>query len=240
MLRAYLLLGVWGLLAVPVGLIALPWTLLTRNAALLYRWGVWIGAVGLRAAGVRTQVHFEEPLEAGQPYLFLSNHASNLDPPLLAAVLLPRRTAMLIKQELLRIPLLGWGMRLAGFVPVARSGSVEDAKRSLDQAAAVIQTGVSLTVFVEGTRSPDGRLLPFKKGPFFLAMQSDVPVVPVTLVGTGTLLPKGGLRLRRGTVQVVVHRPLLPRDFANRDALKEAVRAAIASALPPAPLAAKA
>ena len=232
MLRAFILLGVWGLLAIPVGLVALPWTLLSRSAAMLYRWGVWIGATGLRAAGVHTQVRFAQPLEPGQPYLFLSNHASNLDPPLLAAVLLPRRTAMLIKQELLRIPLLGWGMRLAGFVPVARSGSVEDAKRSLDQAAAVLETGVSLTVFVEGTRSPDGRLLPFKKGPFFLAMQCKVPVVPVTLIGTGSLLPKGRLRLRKGTVQVVVHAPLLPQNYANRDALRDAVRAAIASALP--------
>ena len=232
-LRAYLLLAVWAVLAVPVGLVALPWTLLTRDASLLYRWGVWIGGVGLRAAGVRVRVRFEAPLPPGTACLFLSNHASNLDPPLLAWVLLPRRTAMLIKQELLRIPLLGWAMRLAGFVPVARSGSVEDAKRSLEQAAAVIRSGVSMTAFAEGTRSPDGRLLPFKKGPFFLAMNCGVPVVPVTLIGTGALLPKGVFRLRRGTVQVVVHAPLLPRDFAGRDALKDAVRAAIASSLPP-------
>jgi 1-acyl-sn-glycerol-3-phosphate acyltransferase len=231
-LRAFFLLAVWAVLAVPVGLVGLPLTLLTGNAALLYRWSVEIGSMGLRAAGVRTRVRFEEPLPAGTAYLFLSNHASNLDPPLLAAVLLPRRTAMLIKQELLRIPLLGWSMRLAGFVPVARSGSVQDAKRSLDQAAAMLRSGVSVTAFVEGTRSPDGRLLPFKKGPFFLAMECGVPVVPVTLIGTGSLLPKGASRLLSGTVQVVVHRPLLPREFANRDALKDAVRAAIASALP--------
>ncbi len=231
MLRAYLLLAVWAVLAVPVGLVALPWTLLTRDASLLYRWGVGIGSLGLRAAGVRTRVQFKAPLPSGA-CLFLSNHASNLDPPLLAAVLLPRRTAMLIKQELLRIPLLGWAMSLAGFVPVARSGSVEDAKRSLDQAATVIRSGISMTAFAEGTRSPDGRLLPFKKGPFFLAMACGVPVVPVTLVGTGVLLPKGVFRLQRGTVQVVVHAPLLPQDYANRDALKNAVRAAIASALP--------
>ncbi len=232
MLRAYLLLAVWGVLAIPVGFVALPWTVLTRNASVLYRWGVAVGALGLRIAGVRTRVRYAEPLKPGTPYLFLCNHASNLDPPLLAAVLRPVRTAMLIKQELLKLPLLGRAMRLAGFVPVARSGSLEDAKRSLEQAASVMRSGVSMTVFVEGTRSPDGRLLPFKKGPFFLAMQCGVPVVPVTLVNTGRLLPKGVLRLRRGTVDVVVHAPLLPSEFASRDALQKAVRAAIASALP--------
>ncbi len=232
MLRACFLLAVWGALTIPVGLVALPWTVLSRNASLLYRLGVAVGSMGLRAAGVRTSVRFEVPLAKGRPYLFLSNHASNLDPPLLASVLLPVRTAMLVKQELLRIPLLGWAMSLAGFVPVARSGSVEDAKRSLEQAAAVVRSGLSMTVFVEGTRSPDGRLLPFKKGPFFLAMECGVPVVPVTLVGTGRLLPKGIFRLRRGMVQVVVHAPLDPRNFPNRDALQKTVRAAITSALP--------
>ncbi len=231
MLRALVLLTVWALLAIPVGLITVPWTLLTGNAAPMYRWGVWIGKMGLLAAGVRTRVRFEAPLPEG-PCLFLVNHASNLDPPLLATVLLPRRTAMLIKQELLKIPILGWGMSLAGFVPVARSGSVEDARRSLDQAAAAIRSGLSMTVFVEGTRSTTGKLLPFKKGPFFLAMACKVPVVPVTLVGTGGLMPKGALRLRPGVVEVVVHAPLLPGDFARREALMAAVRTAIGSALP--------
>ncbi|RRA47473.1 lysophospholipid acyltransferase family protein [Acidipila sp. EB88] len=231
MLRALLLLGVWVLLAIPVGLVALPWTVLTRDASLLYRWGVWIATSGLAAAGVRYRVRFDVPLP-DTACIFLSNHASNLDPPLLVSVLRPHRTAMLIKQELLKIPLLGWGMRLAGFVAVARSGSVEDAKRSLMLASQVIRSGISMTVFAEGTRSPDGRLLPFKKGPFFLAKECGAPVVPVTLIGTAALLPKGKFRLRSGTVDVVVHAALDPRDFADRDALKDAVRAAIASALP--------
>jgi 1-acyl-sn-glycerol-3-phosphate acyltransferase len=152
-LRALLLLTVWGLLAIPVGIIALPWTVLTQNAELLYRWGATIGAIGLRVAGVKARVRYVAPLPVDTPCLFLVNHASNIDPPLLAGVLLPRRTAMLIKRELLRIPLLGWGMRLAGFVAVARSGSVDDAKRSLVKASAVLRSGVSLAVFVEGTRS---------------------------------------------------------------------------------------
>lgn len=231
MFRALWLLFVWSVLALFLGLPLLLWTVLTRDTRLLFRWGVWFGGVGLRAAGVRARVRYAVPLDPAQPYLFLSNHASNLDPPLLASALAPRRTAMLIKQELLRVPLLGWGMRLAGFVPVARSGSVEDAKRSLSEAARVLGSGVSLAVFAEGTRSPDGSLLPFKKGPFFLARESGFPVVPVTLVGTHRLLPKGKLRLRAGTVEIMFHAPLDPNAFPGRDGLREAVRTAIASGL---------
>ena len=231
MFRAAFLVFVWGLLAVPVACIALPWTLLTRDASLLYRWGVAIGIFGLRVAGIRVKAQFLAPVPQDTPCLYLVNHASNLDPPLLASVL-PRRSAMLIKRELLRIPLLGWGMRLAGFVPVARSGSVEDARKSLDEAASVLRSGISLAIFVEGTRSPDGRLLPFKKGPFFLAETCRLPVVPVTIRGTAALLPKGSLRLRSGTVSVTFHPPLHPAGFPSRDALRSAVRSAIASALP--------
>jgi 1-acyl-sn-glycerol-3-phosphate acyltransferase len=230
MLRAAVLLVAWALLAVPVALVTLPWTLLTRNASLLYRWGVAIGILGLRIAGVRVRSEFLAPVPQDTPCLYLVNHASNLDPPLLASVL-PGRSAMLIKRELLRIPLLGWGMRLAGFVPVARSGSVEDARKSLDEAASVLRSGISLAIFVEGTRSPDGRLLPFKKGPFFLAETCKLPVVPVTIRGTSALMPKGSLRLRAGTVAITLHPALNPADFATRDALRDAVRAAIASAL---------
>ena len=231
MLRAFVLLAVWATLAVPIALITLPWTVLSRNASLLYRWSVAIGRIGLLASGVRIRVRYEAPLPSGA-CLFLCNHASNLDPPLLAAVLAPRRVAMLVKQELLRMPLLGWAMQLAGFVPVARSGSVEDAKRSLEQAAQVLHSGIDLAIFVEGTRSPDGRLLPFKKGPFFLAMECGAPVVPVTLIGTHARLPKGRRRLQRGVVEVVIHQPLDPAAYGNKELLRTATRKAIASVLP--------
>ena len=222
----------WVLLGLPVGLIFLPWTWLRRNSALLYRCGVWVGRIGLSAVGVRARVHFAAPLPS-TPCLFLVNHASNIDPPLLASVL-PRRAPMLVKRELLRVPLLGYGMRAAGFIPVARSGSVEDARHSLAQAEAALRSGISIVIFAEGTRSRDGRLLPFKNGPFFLAMDSGVPVVPVTLRGSHALLPKGSLQLRAGTVDVIVHAALLPQAFADRESLRRAVRERIASALPPA------
>ncbi len=215
-----------------MGVVLLPWTAFSGDARLLYRWGAWAGGAGLRAAGVRRRIRYAAPLDPTRPYVFLANHASNLDPPLLADVLAPRRTAIFIKQELMRIPFLGRGMRAASFIPVARSRSVEDARRSLDEAGRVLGSGISLVIFPEGTRSPDGQLLPFKRGPFLIAMRAGVPIVPITLAETGRLMPKRGFRLRSGTVEVTFHAPLNPRDYLNRDALMEAVRAAIASALP--------
>ena len=89
-----------------------------------------------------------------------------------------------------------------------------------------------MVIFVEGTRSTDGRLLPFKKGPFHLAMEVGAPVVPVTLLGTYECWPKGSFAMRRGTATVIFHPPMEPADYADRDALMTAVRATIASALP--------
>jgi 1-acyl-sn-glycerol-3-phosphate acyltransferase len=102
------------------------------------------------------------------------------------------------------------------------------AQRALEQ-------GSCLVIFPEGTRSRDGSLLPFKKGPFFLAMESGAPVVPVSIVGTTRLLPKGSVGLKSGTVTVTFHAPLHPVDYASKEDLMEAVREAIASGLPPAP-----
>jgi 1-acyl-sn-glycerol-3-phosphate acyltransferase len=99
----------------------------------------------------------------------------------------------------------------------------------VNQAAAeMARSGVHITSFVEGTRSGDGRLLPFKKGPFYLAMETCAPVVPVTIRGTEKLMPRGSLKVRPGMVRIVFHPPLDPGDFATREDLMEAVRASIA------------
>jgi 1-acyl-sn-glycerol-3-phosphate acyltransferase len=231
MLRAVLLLAAWLLLGVPAGIVLLPLALVSRDGALLYRTGVRISRIGLAIAGIRIRVRYESPLRTQTPYLFLANHASLLDPPILSAVLLPRRLAMLTKRELTRVPLFGLGLRAAGFVPVARSGSVEDARRSIGEAEAALRAGTSVAIFPEGTRSADGQLLPFKNGPFFLALDARVAVVPVTIRGTHLLWPKGSLRVRRGTVEVVFHAPLDPAEFAEKNALRGAVRERIAAGL---------
>jgi 1-acyl-sn-glycerol-3-phosphate acyltransferase len=231
MIAALVLFSTWILLGIPAALIAIPWTLLSRDIRLLYRWGIGVVRIGLWIAGVRVRVEGLERLDPRQPYLFLSNHVSNLDPPILIPVL-PQRVSVFLKRSLMKIPILGYGMRLANFIPVDRDGRVESAKESADVAAQVLASGISVLSFVEGTRSRDGRLQPFKKGPFYLAMETGAPVAPISIHGTESMMKKGSFRIFPGTAHVRFHAPILPRDYATREELMEAVRTAIGSGLP--------
>jgi 1-acyl-sn-glycerol-3-phosphate acyltransferase len=233
MIAYAVLMLVWGVLGAAAALVAIPWTLISGNVSMLYTLGLGVMRIGLRAAGIRVVVDGLARVPKDTPCLYMANHQSNLDPPLLAGVQ-PANAAMMVKQSLMRIPVLGLAMRLGRCVPVERSGRFESAKQSLRAAGDVLRSGLSITIFPEGTRSETGQLLPFKKGPFFLAMQTGVPVIPVTISGTGAMLGKGSQRLYPGTAHVWFHPPLDPREFQSRDELLQAVRAAIASALPPA------
>jgi 1-acyl-sn-glycerol-3-phosphate acyltransferase len=161
----------------------------------------------------------------------MSNHVSNLDPPALIPRI-PGRTSAFLKRSLMKIPLLGYGMKLGDFIPVNRDGSAASAIESVAAARRVLQKGIHITTFVEGTRSRDGRLLPFKKGPFFLAMEAGAPCIPVSIYGTETMMAKGSMRVRPSTAHIIFHPPIYPANFANREELMHAVREAIASGLP--------
>jgi 1-acyl-sn-glycerol-3-phosphate acyltransferase len=124
-------------------------------------------------------------------------------------------------------------MLMGDLVPVDRRDR-EAAVNSMKEAEKVMSRGLNLTVFPEGTRSRDGRLLPFKKGPFYLAMDSCVPVVPVTILGSERLMAKGSAIIRGGTVRLVFHDPVFPANFGDKEQLIAAVRGEIASALPAA------
>lgn len=225
MIRSVLVLLFW-VISIPLAaLVAFPWTLLTGDAEFLYRVGIVLSRAGIRLGGVRVRVVGRERIDPASTYIFMSNHASNLDPPVLMPVI-PRRTSVLVKKELFRIPILGYAMRKVSLVPVDRDNR-EAAIASLRQAGEVLRAGINLTVFPEGTRSLDERLLPFKKGPFHIAMESGVPIVPVTIVGTREMMPKGRLALRPGEVTVVFHDPIAPRQFARREELISAVRKSV-------------
>ena len=224
-LLSYLILGA------PAALIGLPWTLLRNDISSLYRWAMWIANAGLKIGGIRIDVTGREQLDPQQRYIFMSNHVSNLDPPLLLP-LLPGRTSVFLKRSLMKIPVLGYAMRLGRFVPVDRDGSVESAKQSVETARQVLESGLHVMTFVEGTRSRDARLLPFKKGPFYLAMETGAPVVPISIWGTESMMKKGSVSITPGTAHVVFHAPLWPRDYATREELIAAVRQSIASSLP--------
>ena len=213
----------------PAALIAFPWTFITRNADFLYKLGISIGRFGVWLAGVKVEIRGYENLDPHGTYIFMSNHVSNLDPPIIIPRL-PSRTSVLVKKELFRVPILGPAMRLASLVPVDRSNR-EAAIASVQAGVAVLKTGIHMTVFPEGTRSPDGKLLPFKKGPFYLATDSGIPIVPVTISGTAKLMPKGAAIIRPGNAVVTFHPLIDPQRFETKEELIEAVREAIASAL---------
>jgi 1-acyl-sn-glycerol-3-phosphate acyltransferase len=230
MLSSITMLVTYVVLGLPAGAIGIPWALLTGDIGPLYRWSMWIVRTGVRLARIRVQVAGRE-LIPERPCIFMSNHVSNLDPPILLP-LLPYRTAFFIKRSLLKIPVVGVGMRLAGFIPVDRDGRLESARESVQAASKVLASGVNVSTFPEGTRSRTGRLLPFKKGAFYLAMESGAPVIPVSIWGSEQMMTKGSLRIKPGTAHLTFHSPIYPQQFASREQLTTAVRAAITSGLP--------
>ena len=218
-------------LSIPSAIIFIPLAMITGNIMPLYRVGCSIARAGLWAARVRVEVVGRERIPANTACIFMANHVSNLDPPVLIPVI-PGRISSFLKRSLMSLPALGYAMKLAEFIPVDRAGSAANAKSSVDAAKAVLAKGIHITTFVEGTRSSDGRMLPFKKGPFYLSMESGAPCLPVSIYGTETMMAKGSMRIKPGTAHIVFHEPINPGDYATREELSQAVRAAVASGLP--------
>lgn len=232
MIPALVLLATILLLGFPAALVYIPWTILTGNVLPLYRTAMAIARTSLRLAGIRVQITGLENIPTDRAVVFMANHVSNLDPPVLLPII-PARTSIFLKRSLMRIPILGWGMQLGEFIPVARDGSPQNAQQNVRRAAALLTRGIHITTFVEGTRSRDGHLLPFKKGPFFLAQETGAPCIPITIHGTASMMRKGSLRIFPSTASVTFHPPIHPADHPTREDLMAAVRTAIASALPP-------
>jgi 1-acyl-sn-glycerol-3-phosphate acyltransferase len=231
MIPSLLLLLTLVVLIPPVGLIFIPWTLITGNVLPLYKATHWLVRMSYRVAGIRIAVEGRELVPAKTACIFMANHVSNLDPQALIPEI-PGRTSAFLKRSLMKIPIVGWGFRLGEFIPVERKGSAASAQESVAAAKVLLDKGIHITTFVEGTRSQDGRLLPFKKGPFYLAKQTGAPCIPVSIYGTETMMAKGSVRLKPGTAHIVFHAPIDPADFVTREELMQAVRAAIASGLP--------
>jgi 1-acyl-sn-glycerol-3-phosphate acyltransferase len=231
MIRTILMLSFW-VVAVPIlALVFFPGVLMTGDILPLYRAGIWGAWKGIRIAGVKVQTVGLDHLDPKQTYIFMANHVSTLDPPILIP-LIPTRTSVMAKRELFSYPILGKAMRMASLVPVDR-GDRDAGIAAVHAAAEVVKRGINMTIFVEGSRSSDGKLLPFKKGPFYLAEECQVPVVPVTVVGTHFVMPKKRLAIRPGLVTVTFHSPIQPAEFGTREELMERVRAALNAALPP-------
>jgi 1-acyl-sn-glycerol-3-phosphate acyltransferase len=229
--RTILMLLFWSI-ALPLAVLTgFPWTFLTKDVSFLYRTCMWGAFTGVRIAGVRVQTLGLDKLDPARSYIFMSNHISNLDPPI-TLPLIPRRTSVMVKKELFSYPLLGKVMRIGALVPVDR-GNRDAGLAAVREAVKVIAQGINMTIYVEGKRSFDGRLLPFKKGPFYLAEECKVPVVPITISGTEEVMPKARFAIQPGTVTVQFHDPIEPAEFGDRDCLMAKVRAVIDSGLPP-------
>jgi 1-acyl-sn-glycerol-3-phosphate acyltransferase len=204
---------------------------LTGSVKLLYPGGVWCAAMSLRIAGVRVRV---EGLANIPPTtcLFIANHASNVDPPAVVCAL-PCQVALMAKEAVFRVPIFGTALRLGKFIPVNRSNRAS-AIASVERARRYLSEGMSYLVFAEGTRSADGRLMRFKKGTFVMAIETGAPVVPISVIGTQRLMPRGAVLIRAGEAHVVVHPRVESAGYTlqDRDKLMERVRAIVASALP--------
>src|SRR5215467_9122103 len=227
MIRALFMILFWAII-IPFGaLIFFPWTFITGKVDPLYNFGMWGARTGIRLAGVRVCFIGREQLDTKRACVYMANHVSNLDPPALIPNL-PQRVSVMVKRELFRVPLLGWAMRKVSLVPIERRNK-ESAIAGVRAAAEVLRCGVSMVVFPEGTRSPDGQLQPFKKGPFYMALETGAPIVPVTILGTREMMPKGKLAIRPGVATVVFHPPIEVDPAMDRDELIDQVRAAIES-----------
>ena len=229
-IRTIIMLAFWGILLPIAALFLFPWTILVGNVNALYRVAMWGAITGVRLAGVRVHTLGLDRLDPARTYIFMSNHVSNIDPPLLLP-LIPRRTSVMAKKELFSYPLLGKTMRLGSLVPVDR-GNRDAGISAVRAASEVIRQGINMTIYIEGKRSFDGKLLPFKKGPFYLAEETGVPIVPVTIVGTHYVMPKARFAIEPGNVTVIFHDPIEPKDFGSREQLMENVRRIIDSGLP--------
>jgi len=181
----------------------------------------------LRAAGVQVRVEGLELLGAGRSYVFMANHQSHFDVLALLHAL-PFDLRAVAKKELGRVPLFGWALTAAGFIMVDRSKR-DSAIASLARAPEILRGGRSILLFAEGTRSTDGRLLPFKKGGFMMALAAGASVVPVAVCGSRGILPKGSHIVSPGTIEVRVRPPIetAGRGTRARDELMAEVRASI-------------
>ena len=187
----------------------------------------------LRTSGIRTRAEGLENLTGLKTAIYCANHQSAMDIPILF-VNLPVQFRFVAKRSLFKLPFLGWHLSRSGHIPVDR-GRPKGARMSLDAAAEKIRAGSSVLLFPEGHRSRDGKLLPLRPGSFYLAIQSGVPIVPITLNGTRAALKPDTYHVRSGLTEMIVHPPIatstLTRD--DVDALAAKVKAQIASRFVP-------
>ena len=184
----------------------------------------------LFVSGIHVHVNGLENLNVGGSCILMPNHQSNFDIPVLLGCL-PVQFRWLAKAELFKIPIFGRGMRGCGYISIDRSNR-KSAFQSLAEAATKIRNGVSVLIFPEGTRSWDGKIQPFKKGGFVLSVDAGVPIVPIVIFNTWSIMPKGRLRIRTQSVRMDILAPIPTSGYTRetKDDLMDSVRNTIRNA----------
>lgn len=191
---------------------------LRRKHELVYPFALFGARNWLRLSGMTVRVVGEEHLDPNQTYVFISNHRSYLDTATIFAYT-GRRLGLVAKKELLKVPILGFGMGYVNIMAIDRSNR-ERALETVEAATARIRSGRSFAVFAEGTRAKPGEFLPFKKGAFYMAAQAGVPIVPVAIKNTDHLMGKGTGEARRGTIEMVMLPPVSTAGFSTDEEVK--------------------
>jgi 1-acyl-sn-glycerol-3-phosphate acyltransferase len=201
--------------APPVLLVA--W--LTGKRELVYPWAFFGARNWLRISGMKVRVLGQEHVDPKQTYVFISNHRSYLDTATLFAYT-GQRIGLLAKKELLKVPILGYGMGYVNVMAIDRSNR-DRALQTTEAATARIRSGRSFGVFAEGTRARPGDFLPFKKGAFYMAAQAGVPIVPVAIKNTDYLMGKGTGEARSGTIEMVILPPVSTSDASSDERVQQ-------------------
>ena len=181
---------------------------------------LWAKSI-LSVSGIKVDVEGLANIEPSGSYIYMANHCSNFDIPVLLGCL-PIQFRWLAKAELFRIPIFGRAMSGAGYVEIDRSNR-EAAFKSIDQVAAKMKNGVSVMIFPEGTRSEDGRVKPFKKGGFVMAVDTGAPIVPIILRGTRSIMTKGSWRIHPGDVTLSIEKPIDTTGY-TRDTKEDLIK----------------
>jgi 1-acyl-sn-glycerol-3-phosphate acyltransferase len=176
---------------------------------------------------VKIQIEGFEKIIKHSSYVFIANHASNLDPPAVALAL-KNPLRFVGKKSLAKIPLFGSAIRLARMILIDR-GDSDAARELVNRAVQELKDGISAFFFAEGTRSLDGHLQKFKKGGVMLALKARLPIVPITIIGSHNLLPRKALRIKAGVMKIIIGDPIDISGYTekDRDALVDKVRSII-------------
>jgi 1-acyl-sn-glycerol-3-phosphate acyltransferase len=204
-----LISALWGILA----LITIPFN---RGGRVFHALTHFFAKIWLAVSQIKIIVKGTENIRPGQNYIYVSNHASAFDIPAVIAGI-PDQIRIVYKKELQKIPFFGWALKFGKtYIAIDRAKGTE-AARSLDEAAMKFKSGASVLLFGEGTRTKDGKLQPFKRGAFNLAVKAGIPIIPLTINGSFKILPKNKLRINSGEISLVIGKPIPVKEGGGKE-----------------------